>query len=226
VKILAALLIFALWISFGGACVSRQPPRASADSSGRAAAQPTVPQPQERNWGPLVSGLRLSIAIDPAVADQTTSRLLALIIQNSSEAAIRFKPFISLHLSGGSEDNTFWAPADLTMSKSDFPKRGFPRPPVGQPILSLARGESRTFNFHLEELGWDTSKSSYYRGESFYTIVPAGRYDLVASIELWEGQIETRGQMVKIPKGCNVQSGKIKLRVSLQDSRKVVATEN
>ena len=67
-------------------------------------------------------GLRLSIAIDPAVADQTTSRLLELIIQNSSGAAIRFKPFSSLHLSGGSEDNTFWAPADLTIVEVRLPQ--------------------------------------------------------------------------------------------------------
>ena len=225
-KTLAALLTFILWITFCAGCGSRQPTRALADNSGGAAGQVTVPQTQQRNWGSPVSGLRLSIAIERAVADQTTSRRLALIIQNSSEAEIRFKAFISFQLTGVSEDNSFWAPADITMPKSDFPQRGFPRPPNGQPIISLSRGELRAYNFYLEKLGWDTLKSSYYRGESFYTIVPPGRYDLVAAIELWEGQIETSGHIVTIPKGSYLHSSKIKLRVSLQDSRKVVAIEN
>ncbi len=157
------------------------------------------------------------------MADDTSPRLFSLTFQNSSGAEISFKPFIALHLTGASDDNSFWAPADITMPKSNFPKRGFPQPPNGQPLISLAPGESRTLSFPLEDLGWDTFKSSYYQGESFYTMIPAGKYELVAAIELWDAQMKTDGHIVKMPKRSNIRSGKIKLQVSLQDSRKVVA---
>jgi hypothetical protein len=223
VKSVLALLTIELVFSLAG-CSFRQSAIGSTDKSGAPAEQAKVPQTQQKNWGEPVYGLRSSIDIEP-VAD-TTPRHLSLTLQNASGAEISFRPFISLHLTADSDENSFWAPADITMPKSNFPKRSFPQPPNGQPMISLAAGESRTLSFPLEDLGWDRFKSSYYRGESFYTIVPAGKYDLVAAIELREGQMKTNGDTVKIPKGSHIRSGKIKLQVNVEDSRKTIVVGN
>lgn len=153
-KSILALLTVALSISFAAGCSSKQPAIASGGNSSPTAGQANVSQTQLRNWGQPFSCLRSSIDIEPAVADDTSPRLLSLTFQNSSGAELSFKPFIALHLTGASDDNSFWAPADITMPKSNFPKRGFPQPPNGQPMISLAPGESRTLSFPLEDLGW------------------------------------------------------------------------
>lgn len=222
VKSIAALII-ALSISFAAGCGWGKPV-ASANNSAQAT-EPKMLQAQQKNWGEPFSGLRLSMSIEPPVADQTSRRLISLTFHNSAETEIKFKPFISFQLSGASDDNSFWAPGDLTMPKSDFPRRGFPRA-TGQPEISLAHNDSKTLTFYLEDLGWDTLKSSYYKGESFYSLIPAGKYELVAAIELWEGQIKTGAKTAPIPKGSSVRSQKLKLQVSAQDSRKVVTVEN
>jgi len=221
-----ALLTTALWISFASGCNSRQPVIASGSNSSQTAGQAKVLQTQQKNWGQPIAGLRTSIDIEPAAVDDTSPRSISLTFRNSSEAEMSFKPFITLHLYGLSHDNSFSAPADITMPKPDFSKREFPEPPNGQPMISLAAGESKTFSFRLDDLGWDTFKSSYYRAENFYKRVPAGKYELVADIELWDAQTKTDGRIVKIPKRSSMSSGKIKLQVSLRDSHKVIAVEN
>jgi hypothetical protein len=236
---LAALLSLAVCISFGDACWrSRSQMRSSADNSNPIASPAAVTEAQEKNWGSPVSGVRLAISIEPGLVQQTDSQRLALMIQNSSNSEIRFKPFVSLRLTGASEGNSFWAPADITMPKSDFLKRVFPTPPNGEPMISLKAGESKTFNFYLEELGWDSLKSSYYRPQHFDAIVPEGRFELEAAMKLWDvGKIDEGGAVVTAPNGNGIQSEKsdppvgflqskkIHLRVGFQGSHKVVTTE-
>ncbi len=225
-KTLLTFLLLTLSISLGMGCNLRREVATSPADSGGATPQATVPVPREDDWGPPVSGLRCSLAIEPGVAEQPTSPGLTLKIHNSSDAEIRFKPVIIFQLFGTSLEQLFWAPGDSGRHNSVFPKGGSPIPVDGLPLLTLAPGESRVLNFDLGKLGWDSMKSSYYRGEGFYTIVPKGRYDLVAAFDIREGQIEAPGRVVTIPKGSQALSNRIKLRVDIRNSLKLVASGN